>query len=268
MLSRGGAVRGLALDFAKVNNARIPKQSAGGLEPCMPAVIGAVNGGSAGEKAGLKARDTVVSINGVVLHSWYELSSIVASYDSLSGPLVFALRRGGGAVVSVNVTPGYDKGLKRFLVGISTAPPETRKVRYGPVVSVKKMVERTWNYTTMIFDVLGKLLSKQVSPKQLAGPVGIVQMSGVVALSGIVPILDFMALIGINLAVLNLLPLLITDGGMLLFLCIEAVRRKPLPVKYQLIINRVAISFFIALFIYVTFNDIARVPDMIRMFGK
>ena len=80
--------------------------------------------------------------------------------------------------------------------------------------------------------------------------------------------MEFMALIGINLAVLNLLPLIITDGGMLLFLCIEAVRRKPLAVKYQVIINRVAISFFILLFVYVTFNDIARIPDMFRMFGK
>ena len=83
------------------------------------------------------------------------------------------------------------------------------------------MLGKTRNYTVMIFDVLDKLISKQVSPKQLAGPVGIVQMSGVMALSGVAPILDFMALISVNLAVMNLLPLLITDGGMLLFLCLE-----------------------------------------------
>jgi regulator of sigma E protease len=93
-------------------------------------------------------------------------------------------------------------------------------------------------------------------------------MSGYVALSGLGPILDFIALIGINLAVLNLMPLIITDGGLLLFLCIEAIRRKPLSVKYQVIINKIAISLFIALFLYVTINDIVRVPDIIKTFGK
>jgi regulator of sigma E protease len=84
----------------------------------------------------------------------------------------------------------------------------------------------------------------------------------------VAPILDFMALIGINLGVLNLMPLIITDGGLLLFLLIEAIRKKPLSVKYQSIINKVAIMFFVGLFLYVTFNDIGRVPDLIRMFGK
>jgi regulator of sigma E protease len=266
-VSRAGSVRDMELDFAKVNSSRIPKDPTGGLEPCLPAVIGLVNNGSVAQKAGLKEKDTVVSINGTVLHSWYELSSIVTRYDTLAGPLVFAVRR-NGADVSVGVVPGYNKDEKRFIVGISTARPEMRQVRYGPATSVGKMFEKSWSYTTMIFDVLGKLLSNQVSTKQLAGPVGIVQMSGVMALSGLVPIMEFMALIGINLAVLNLMPLIITDGGMLLFLCIEAIRRRPLPVKYQLIINRIAISFFIALFVYVTFNDIVRIPDMIRMFGK
>jgi regulator of sigma E protease len=143
-----------------------------------------------------------------------------------------------------------------------------KRLQYGPGASIGKMLEKSWDYTIMIFDVLAKLLSKDVSPKQLAGPVGIVQMSGVVALSGLAPILEFMALIGINLAVLNLMPLIITDGGMLLFLLIEGIRRKPLPVKYQGIINQVAIALFIMLGVYVTFNDITRVPDMIRMFGK
>ena len=266
-VARGNTIDTLMLAFERANSGRLSKDPTGGLQPCIPAVIGMVNSGSPGQRAGLRAKDTVVSINGVRLHSWSELSSIVAKYDSLSGPLSFLLRR-NGTMVSLGVTPKYDVNAKRCLVGISMAQPAMRQVRYGPAESIGKMVKKSWEYTVMIFDVLGKLISKQVSPKQLAGPVGIVQMSGVMALSGIVPIMEFMALIGINLAVLNLLPLIITDGGMLLFLCIEAVRRKPLPVKYQLIINRVAISFFILLFVYVTFNDIARVPDMIRMFGK
>ena len=77
-----------------------------------------------------------------------------------------------------------------------------------------------------------------------------------------------MALIGINLAVLNLLPLVITDGGLLLFLLIEAIRRKPLQVKTQMVINKVAIAFFLLLFLFVTINDVKRIPDYLRLFGR
>jgi regulator of sigma E protease len=150
-------------------------------------------------------------------------------------------------------------------MGIMAAQPAKIKVRYGPVQSIGKMLGKSWEYTTMIYDVLAKLFSKQVSPKQLAGPIGIVQMTGLVALGGPVEVLNLMALIGINLAVLNLMPLIITDGGLLLFLLIEAVRRKPLPVKYQLLINRVAITFFILLFAYVTYNDMVRLPDLFKI---
>jgi regulator of sigma E protease len=267
VVARGDSITTLSLGFAKVNTRRLSRDGSGGLQPSMPAVIGRVNAGSPGETAGLRDKDTVLSINGAAVHSWYELSSIITKFDSTSGPLAFSVRRSGG-LVPIKVTPKFNAGEKRFIVGILAAQPAMRQVRYGPFVSVEKMFSKSWDYTIMIFDVLAKLVSKEVSPKQLAGPVGIVQMSGVVALSGLAPILEFMALIGINLAVLNLMPLIITDGGMLLFLCIEAVRRKPLPVKYQALINRIAISFFILLAVYVTFNDVVRIPDMIRMFGK
>jgi regulator of sigma E protease len=86
-------------------------------------------------------------------------------------------------------------------------------------------------------------------------------MSGNVAFMGFSAMLSFMALISINLALINLLPLVITDGGQLLFMLIEAVRGKPLALKYQYMINRIAIAFFIFLFLYVTFNDVRRFPS-------
>jgi regulator of sigma E protease len=129
-------------------------------------------------------------------------------------------------------------------------------------------LKKTWSFTTMIFEVLGKLVSREVSTKELAGPVGIIPASGIIALQGIAPILSFMALISINLAVLNLFPLIITDGGVLLFLLLEAVRRKPLSIKTQMAITRFAIAFFIVFFLYITLNDITRMPQLFRMFGR
>jgi regulator of sigma E protease len=144
----------------------------------------------------------------------------------------------------------------------------SRTIRYSPVVAVNKAFEKSWEYTTMIFDVIGKLISREVSANQLSGPIGIIPASGFMLFQGLSPLLNFMALIGINLAVLNLMPLVITDGGLLFFLLLEAIRRKPLSVKSQLFINKIAVAFFLLLFLFVTFNDFKRLPEYFRIFGK
>jgi len=267
IIARASGLDTAILLFSHPATGHFPKEPTGGLEPCLPPVIGATSSGSPAQKAGLVKGDTVISVNDRAIHSWYEFSGRVVKYDSLSGPILLSVKR-QSAIVNVLVTPKYDKDAKRYLVGVAMAQPASKKVRYSATAAIGKMLDKTKKYTVMIFEVIGKLCSRDVSPKQLAGPVGIVQMSGFIALNGIVSCLDFMALIGINLGVLNLMPLIITDGGLLLFLLIEAVRRKPLPVSWQAMINRIAISFFILLFLYVTFNDVSRIPELIRMTGK
>jgi regulator of sigma E protease len=244
----------------------IPRQPAAGLFASLPAVIGSLNVNSPAERAGFKAHDVVVSIDEKPIVSWFQLSDIIVHYNSSSGPLRFVVRR-GDSLIHAAARPEYNKDARRYMIGAAAAAPRTEKTRYSPTGAVSLTVRKSWEYTVMIFDVIAKLVSKQVSPQQLAGPVGIVQMSGVMAMGGPSAILDFMALIGINLAVLNVLPLVITDGGLLLFLLIETVRRKPLSIRRQLLINRIAIAFFISLFLYVTINDIARVPELLRL-GK
>jgi regulator of sigma E protease len=98
----------------------------------------------------------------------------------------------------------------------------------------------------------------------MAGPVAIIPMSGYIAVRGISYLLNFMAMLGINLAVINLFPLIITDGGMLLFLAIEAIRRKPLALKTRIVINNIGIALFISLFILITFNDITNLPKYFK----
>ena len=242
----------------------LPRQPAGGLLPAYPAVVGAITEGSPAQKAGIHVNDGIVSINGQRIYSWPQLSVIIMHYDSLSGPFRFVVRR-ADSLVTAAVVPEFKRDAKRYLIGISPQTPPTERVRYPIEQAVPRMFKKSWEYTTMIFDVIGKLISKQVPAQQLAGPVGIVQMSGLVAMGGLSPVLDFMALIGINLAVLNVLPLVITDGGLLLFLLIETIRRKPLSVKRQMMINRIAIAFFIFLFLFVTYNDINRIPELLKL---
>ena len=171
-----------------------------------------------------------------------------------------------GKQLSTPISPRYNESEKRKLIGIRVGEGTARIVKYNVDAAFSLALDKTWEYTIMIFDVVGKLVSQKVSASQLSGPIGIIPASGFMVMQGLSHLLNFMALIGINLAVLNLMPLVITDGGLLLFLVLEAIRRKPLSVKTQLVINRVAIAFFMVLFLYVTFNDVMRLPDVFRMF--
>ncbi|MBN2037063.1 MAG: RIP metalloprotease RseP [Chitinispirillaceae bacterium] len=237
-----------------------------GLFAPLPAVIGGVRDTMPAAAAGLKAGDTVTAINGVSVISWFQLTDLIQK-GSHEKPLLFSVKRPEGHA-EINVTPAYDASEKRKIVGIEVARSAYRIVRYSPARAFHLCLDKSWEYTTLIFKVLQKLISREVSTRELAGPVGIIPASGIVALQGLSPILNFMALISINLAVLNLFPLIITDGGVLLFLLLEAVRRKPLSIKTQIAITRFAIAFFIVFFLYVSLNDINRMPELFRMFGR
>ena len=237
-----------------------------GMLPAFPAVVGKVLDTLPAAKAGLKAGDTIVSIDSVGLCSWFQISELVQKGDTGTARQVTVARQ--QTKLTISIIPRFDPKTKRQVLGIEMGKPEARKVQYAPMPAFNQCLKKTWSFTTMIFEVLGKLVSREVSTKELAGPVGIIPASGIIALQGIAPILSFMALISINLAVLNLFPLIITDGGLLLFLLLEAVRRKPLSIKTQLAITRFAIAFFIVFFLYITLNDINRMPQLFRMFGR
>jgi len=252
----------------KKSDELIPKDHTGGILPPLPAIVKMTNPSSPAQRAGILKGDTIVSINGHQVHSWFQVLTFIKEYDSISKTPLSIVAGRSGSRVTLAASPEYDADSKRNLIGIMVDEGEKRIVKYPIVNAYNKGIEKSWEYTTMIFDVVAKLVSREVSAKQLAGPVGIIPMSGGMALQGLSPILDFMGLVGINLAVLNLMPLVITDGGMLLFLLFEAVRRRPLSIKTQMVFNKIAIAFFMLLFLYVTFNDIQRLPEYFRFFGK
>jgi regulator of sigma E protease len=237
-----------------------------GMLAAFPPVVGRVYDTLPAAQAGLKAGDTLVSIDGVPLISWYQISDVVQK-GGLGRERTVAVAR-GNVKLTMGIVPKFDAKAKRQVLGIEMGRPEFRTVRYAAVPAIGLCLNKAMDFTTMIFEVLGKLISREVSASELAGPVGIIPASGIIALQGLSPMLNFMALISINLAVLNLFPLIITDGGVLLFLLLEAVRRKPLSIKTQLAITRFAIAFFIVFFLYVSLNDINRLPQMFRLFGK
>ncbi len=245
----------------------VPRQVTGGILPAPPAVAGSVKPNWPADSAGFRPSDTVLAIDSTRIHSWLQLSQIVEHWDSTSGPLSFVVKRDQGTD-TLGAYPRFDKEQDRYLIGIGMAQPPTRLVKYNVSGAAVMAWNKCGEYAAMIFVILKKLVFREVSARQLQGPIGIVQMSGAMASAGLVAILNFMALIGVNLAVLNLLPLVITDGGMIVFLIIEAIRGKPLSARAHSIINRIFIFLFIALFLYVSINDIKRAPDLFRTLSK
>ncbi len=259
-------IAGIAAMRMKPSTGGLPKDPTGGLLPPLPAVVAEVMPGSAAESAGMRKDDLVKSIDGKPVNSWFELVSMVEGYRGDSA-LSFVILR-DGTEMTMALAPRYDSTARRALIGVRVGEGKGRVVKYNPAAAVEKALDKGWEFTTMIFGVLGKLISRKVSATQLSGPIGIIPASGFMMLQGLSPILNFMALIGINLAVLNLMPLIITDGGLIFFMLIEAVRRKPLSLKTQMLFNRIAMAFFLALFLFVSFNDVKRLPEYFRIFGK
>jgi regulator of sigma E protease len=260
---RNGVTSAATLTVPKWDGKGLPKDPTGGMYPVYSPVIGFIKDGAPAAAAGFKSGDTITSIDGKPIVSWSQLTLRVTHYSG-DGGMTFIVKRGVESA-ELHVTPEFRKDAGCYQIGVGRGNPASVKVRYGPIRAAGKMLGATWENTTLVFDIIGMLTTKKVSTKELTGPVGIVQWIGVVALAGPVEIIKFMALIGINLAVLNLLPLVITDGGMLLFLLLEAIRRKPLSIRAQSLVNRIAIAFFVFLFLYVTYNDLGRLPDLVKI---
>ncbi len=260
---RDGARRRVTLDMSIDDDDQLPNPLAG-LRPPLAPVVGQVIAGDPADKAGIRKGDSVLSYNGEPIHSWYQFSDKISNYgDTVAAATIRVARK--DSVLQYSVKPEYDSTQKRYLLGIAAAPPPTRTVRYGPGSAVSRAFTQSGEYAMLIFTVLGRLFTRDIPADQLAGPLGIIQMSGAAATGGLSTLFMFAALIGVNLAVLNLLPLVITDGGQILFLAIEGIRGKPVDAKTRAVINQVAVFLFIALFLYVTFNDIQRLG---AMFGR
>jgi len=222
---------------------------------------GLVPGGAA-EAAGIKAGDTLVSIDGHILSTAEQLSQFVVA--AAGKPVRLEIARPGGRL-AIEVKPRWSDEAGKWMVGVqagAVVPMETR--RYGPGSAAVRAVKVCWQDATGIFRFLGALVTGAVAARNLAGPVGIVQMSGRAAREGGSVLVDFMALISINLGILNLMPLVVTDGGRLVELAFEKVRGRRANRRFMEILTNVVVYIFLALALYVTFHDVLRVPMFLR----
>jgi regulator of sigma E protease len=229
--------------------------------------VGAVVEGGAGQAAGFKAGDLILSIDGAPIPSFARMQEIVSA--SADTKLVFVVRRGEGEV-TIDATPAWrevSSAVGKVRIGMlglkaSTQPGDVHEERYGPIASLGLAVEETWQIIARTGSYIGGLVTGRESADQLSGPIGIAQISGEMAQAatkvGLAPFLNLIALLSVSVGLLNLFPVPLLDGGHLLFFGIEAVRGKALNERAQEVAFRLGLAMVGTLMIFSTYNDLAR----------
>ena len=225
-----------------------------GIQTPNPApVLGTVLADNPAAKAGLAAGDRILAIDGKPVGTWQELvDAIRANHGNV--PLQMQVARAEQSL-TVSVTPRYDASHNRGYIGIVNAYDSTYP---GFLQSVSMAFERTWAIIAMMLDALYRIIL-ELSGTELAGPIGVAQMAGEVAEMGIVPLLNFAALLSLNLAIINLMPVPALDGGHFLTLCIEAVRGKPLSPRIMRYVQNAGVGLIVLLMLLAMKNDVVRI---------
>lgn len=237
-----------------------------GIVPHRPQAINeitAVVENSAAEKSGIQVGDKLVAFNGEKLAGdWYTFSNTIRQFP---GKKVIVTVKRDGQLLDLEATPESRKvnGVDIGYLGVApkVLPLEEKykiNIAYGPIESIGESVKRTWNLVVLSFDMIGKLITGDVSVKNLSGPISIAQGAGNSAGHGIVYFLSFLALISINLGIINLLPLPVLDGGHLLYYLVELVTGKPVPEKVQEMGFKFGALALLGLMSIAIFNDLSR----------
>src|SRR5438876_623797 len=229
------------------------------LSPALPPVIARVQAGSAGERAEFKPGDRILTVDGVTVQSWQDFARTARSNPGRE--LAVEVLRGAGRV-SLRVAPerreekdSVTKEVRSFgFVGVGPLLVP----RPGALGATRIRWQETHDRGALILGFLAKFVTGKASPRELGGPLLIGQISGQAARVGLGTFLGFMAFLSVNLAILNLLPIPILDGGQAAFLVAEAVRRKPLPLELRLRLTQIGFVVLLGIMILATSNDILR----------
>ena len=233
--------------------------------PMLKPLIGSVLEDSPALKAGLREGDLVNSIDGVPVELWDELSQLIEK--SQGRRLALGILR-AGTQVTLNVTPQatdsknlLGEPVQAFKIGISPAGGEEGQIikRYNPVIAIWKGFEDTAKWSKLTLQGMGVLITSPVERrKDIGGPLLIGKLAGDFARVGFQSFLLLMAMISVNLGVLNLLPVPILDGGHLFFLIIEAIIGRPVSVKMMEVAQQIGLVLLLSLMAFVFYNDITR----------
>ena len=223
------------------------------------------------EKAGFKAGDLIVSIDGGAIESFNEMQRVVGA--NADRELSFGVER-GGTLLTIKATPGRREMTDRFgntlrigVIGVkrTTQPQDWEYKRYGPLEALWLGVKETHFIVAKTLGYVRDVILGREAADQLGGPIRIAEVSGQVASAGFVPLLNLTAILSVSIGLINLFPIPLLDGGHLLFYALEAIRRRPLSARAQDIGFRIGLTLVLMLMMYATFNDLPIVRKWIGL---
>ncbi|MBN1614845.1 MAG: RIP metalloprotease RseP [Deltaproteobacteria bacterium] len=244
--------------------------------PALTTQIGTVQPSSAAAEAGILTGDVILSISGQKITYWDELAEVIS--DSEGTALNIIVERGGESlsfILRARLTKTknlFGEEVSAYKIGVSPAS-NTVVRRMNPLRAFWNSLKQTWLITKLTLVSIVKIFEGVLSPRTLGGPILIAQIAGAQVKEGIIPFALFMALLSINLAVLNLLPIPVLDGGHLMFYLIEMATGKEINLKWREMAQQIGFVLLIALMIFVIMMDIERlnikaIDDLSKMFTR
>ncbi len=223
-------------------------------------VVAKVMAGDPAEVAGILPGDRIDAVGEINVESWDQVRDAI--HKSPGKEITISIQRSSGRMKNVKIIPKVfnTKTIdgQKITIGLIGVIPKTEKQAYPIHQAIYKGVVWTWNMTKFTFWSISKLLSRDIPADQIAGPIGIMQLAGQQAQKGFVDLLHFIGLISVNLAILNLLPIPVLDGGHIVFYSLEAIMGKPVKIKYQELAQQLGIVLILCLMALAFYNDIAR----------
>lgn len=231
--------------------------------PTLPPRIGTVTSGSPAEAGGLRAGDRVVSADGTPIPDWQSWVEFVRARPDRDIRVILAR---GGAELQITLRPAAETvdGEVIGRIGAGVEAPEATLAqyytieRYPVAEAFVRGIDKTGEVTVLTLRMLWKMVTLEVSPKNISGPISIAQYAGVSAGVGMARFLEFLAIVSISLGILNLLPIPLLDGGHLMYYFMELVQGRPVSEEAQFIGQRLGIAMLICLMGLAFYNDLAR----------
>jgi regulator of sigma E protease len=217
--------------------------------PDQPAALGGMQGG-----------DRILSVNGKPVADFVAFGNLVQQEASISPKLAVTIERNGKNMPLQIVArrESLQGEPSNWMIGIGAQPPEAATLRYGPLRALHEALVGTWRNVTQTFGMVGKMLGGEASPRNLSSVIGIAQMANASAQMGLSRFLQFLAMVSLSLAVLNLLPIPVLDGGHLLYYLIELIKGSPLSEQAMAIGQYIGLVLLFSLMGLVFYNDIHR----------
>lgn len=223
-----------------------------GVAPPIPARVPGVLPGSPAEAAGIKSGDVIVAIDGEPVRHFFDVMRMISARPDT--PTKVTVERDGRQLI-IDATPRDEAGQGKLGIPV---PQDTELRRLGPLAAFSAAVDESHRMTRETFAVIGRMITGRTSLRQVSGPIDIARFSGEAARSGIIPLVWLLGVISLQLAIFNLLPIPVLDGGHLAVIAVETTIRRDFSIRVKERILNVGFWLIVALFLVVFYNDLAK----------